>query len=117
MGTARPLAALLAALLVTACSGHHLAKRFDAVAWRAQDDAHPVRDAMVDDLVRSGRLKGMTRAQVVDLLGEPTPTDKFRDYDMVYWLGPDRTYTPIDSSWLVITLADGRVKDDQRIED
>ena len=59
---------------------------------------------MVDDLLRDVPLKGRTRAEVVALLGEPKPTSYFKEYDLVYWLGPERGLMSIDSEWLVIRL-------------
>jgi outer membrane protein assembly factor BamE (lipoprotein component of BamABCDE complex) len=64
---------------------------------------------MADDLVRTRRLDGMTRAQVIALLGEPPKTPYFKDYDLVYLLGPERGSLRIDSEWLVVKFGrDGR---------
>jgi hypothetical protein len=38
------------------------------------------------------------------LLGVPPPTPYFREYDYVYWLGPERGLFSIDSEWLVVKL-------------
>jgi hypothetical protein len=51
----------------------------------------------------------MTREQTVAILGEPDKTEYFRDWDMVYWLGPERGFMSIDSEWLVFRL-DGQQK-------
>ncbi|MET0270037.1 MAG: hypothetical protein ABW173_06365 [Sphingomonas sp.] len=57
---------------------------------------------------RSKRLIGMTRPQIVALLGPPTPTDKFRQWQMVYVTGP----LDMDFEWLLFHLDDrGRVTD------
>jgi hypothetical protein len=80
---------------------------FDSVAWQDSKQVEgddPVRIRMVDDLVKSRRLDHLSRAEVEKLLGAPTTTDKFRDYDLVYWLGPERGLMRIDSEWLVITF-------------
>src|SRR5688572_29785136 len=64
---------------------------FDAVAW--QDEVkieQGVRRGMADRLVAEGTLIGKTRAEVVELLGEPTPIGYFADWHMVYWLGNER---------------------------
>ena len=112
-----PLAA--AVLLTGGCTrrGQDTRQPFDATAWRAQGDAHAPRHAMVDDLISSDRLKGLTRTQVVALLGEPTATDKFREWSMAYRLGGDRTYLPITPSWLVINLSEDQVTAFARTED
>ncbi|WP_164102270.1 hypothetical protein [Candidatus Laterigemmans baculatus] len=75
----------------------------DPVAWR--DDTlvgTGIRLEMADHLVVRGTLTGLSRAEVVELLGEPPPTEYFRDWDLVYWLGPERGFISIDSEWLVI---------------
>ena len=59
---------------------------------------------MVDDLLERHKLDEMTRAEVVALLGEPDATPYFREWDMVYWLGPERGLMGIDSEWLVLRL-------------
>jgi hypothetical protein len=66
---------------------------------------------MADGLVSSGILLSKTRSEVQAMLGPATETDKFRDYDLVYWLGPERSYMSIDSEWLVVRLdRSGRVR-------
>lgn len=64
---------------------------------------------MVDDLLSRHNFRGMTREQTVAILGEPDKTEYFRDWDMVYWLGPERGFMSIDSEWLVFRL-DGQQK-------
>ena len=61
-----------------------------------------IRLRMVDDLLRRYRLRGMTREEVVSLLGAPPEATYFTEYDLVYWLGPEL--------WLTIKFGrDGRV--------
>ena len=57
---------------------------------------------MADRLVAEGTLRSKNRDEVVRMLGEPPKTDYFRDWDVVYWLGPERRFMGIDSEWLVI---------------
>ena len=59
---------------------------------------------MADDLVNSQQLVGLTRQEVVALLGEPPKTEYFKEFDLVYYLGPERGFTGIDSEWLVLKL-------------
>jgi hypothetical protein len=89
------------------CDGHG---RFEANVWRDSVQAFgplAVRGCMVDALLAERSFHGLPRAEVVALLGEPGPTDYFREYDLVYWLGPERGLVSIDSEWLVFRL-DGR---------
>jgi hypothetical protein len=90
-------------------------RKFDATLWQAppkEDDPEwPVRLCMVDDLVSSKSLDRLTRREVEALLGRDDETDKWKDWDLVYWLGPERRgMFRIDSEWLVIRFgSEGRV--------
>lgn len=48
-------------------------RAFDPLAWRKGD--RRVRGAMTADLERSARLIGLTKGEVLDLLGAPTASD------------------------------------------
>lgn len=92
---------------------------FDAVVWsdpaRDQDD---VRLGMADRLLADRTLIGLTRPQVVAMLGEPPPSGYFRDWDLVYRLGMERGYIVIDSEWLVLRLGpDGKVAQARLVRD
>jgi len=90
---------------------------FDSMIWRAGVDAaapsdRTVRLRMVDDLLARRLLERRTRAEVVALLGVPPSTSYFRQYDLVYYLGPERGFISIDSEWLGVRFgADGRVEE------
>jgi hypothetical protein len=57
----------------------------------------------VDDLVAKKRLDGLTRRDLESLLGPGDQTNKWKDWDLVYHLGPERRgLFRIDSEWLVI---------------
>jgi hypothetical protein len=84
---------------------------FEAKAWRDksldQNSKWPTRLRMVDDLVAKRQLDGLTRAELLALLGPADQTDKWRDWHLVYWLGPERSgLFRIDSEWLVIRFDD-----------
>jgi outer membrane protein assembly factor BamE (lipoprotein component of BamABCDE complex) len=73
---------------------------------------------MLDDFLARYPLKGRTRSDVVKLLGEPTPTDKWEGAEMIYVLGNDGTYMPIDNEWLLIDLdRRQRVQSFKRVRD
>lgn len=84
---------------------------FDPVAW--QDPVRVkqgVRLEMADRLVARGTLRGRTRQQVIQMLGKPSDEGYFRDWPLVYWIGPERGFMSIDSEWLVLRLGpDDRV--------
>jgi hypothetical protein len=77
------------------------------------DTMWPPRLCMVDDLMVSGRLMGMSSNQVVELLGPPH--DKSFPFgavncDIHYYLGPERGFIRIDSEWLFLKFGpDGKV--------
>jgi outer membrane protein assembly factor BamE (lipoprotein component of BamABCDE complex) len=97
---------LLVMILLAACTS---TGEFDAERWKNADLTTRERVEMVDALQRQHPLKGMTRSEIVRLLGEPTPTDKWDEWDIIYVLGPT-DYMPIDHEWLVIELDErGRV--------
>lgn len=94
-------------------------REFDPVVWRDEIQIQKgVRLSMADQLIKQGTLRGMTRAKVVSLLGEPPATGYFKDWDLVYWLGYERAFISIDSEWLVVRLdANGRVADYRIVRD
>ena len=107
------LAAVIASFAIYICFefGWLPQRPFDSVAWKRVERADDeTRLQMVDSLLRSGRLDGLSRPQVLALLGPAHGFGYFREYDLVYWLGPERGPFRIDSEWLLIRLGpDGRV--------
>jgi hypothetical protein len=96
-------------------------REFEAAAWRRnerRDALWPTRLAMVDDLLARHPLRGLTRDSVERLLGPRDSTEYFREWDLVYWLGPERGLIRIDSEWLVLKFGvDGRVSDYRIVRD
>ena len=75
-----------------------LRRPFDAAAWQGEKTlTNDVRIRMVDDLLRGHSFRGMTREQVTAIVGEPDKTEYFKEWDLVYWLGPERGFIGIDS--------------------
>jgi hypothetical protein len=65
---------------------------------------------VADGLELTGRLNGMTKSEVLELLGPPPPTDKFDDHGLVYVLGPERGSISLDYEWLLVDFdSAGRV--------
>jgi hypothetical protein len=82
-------------------------KAFEARVWKdrlAIEKSPYPRLRMVDDLLGKQNFLGRTRQDVTDLLGEPDKTDYFKEYDLTYWLGPERGFFRIDSEWLVLKV-------------
>lgn len=63
-------------------------RAFDGAEWAADlRGGTGTRQAMADRLLAQRTLIGLTRAEAVNLLGEPPPTGYSSDWDLVYWLG------------------------------
>ena len=114
---------LLTAVLLDGCSDRSSSGTpFDQAVWLAGEMVAPSPEAprlsMADGLVSSRTLIGKTRTEVEAMLGPVTKTDKFRQYDLVYWLGASRGFMPIDSEWLVLRLDErGEVSDSRIVTD
>jgi hypothetical protein len=50
-------------------------------------------------------LFGLTRQEVVARLVEPPKTNYFKEFDLVYDLGPEGGFMGIDAEWPVLTAA------------
>ena len=91
-------------------------QRFDPVAWQAQKGfADDIRIRMVDDLLSNQDFHGMTRDALTAIVGEPNGDGYFEEWDLVYWLGPERGFMSIDSEWLVFRLDSQERVSDYRI--
>lgn len=94
-------------------------RQFDAVLW--QDPARiqaGIRLEMADWLLANEALIGLTKSKVAAMLGDPPATGYFRNWDLVYHLGDERSYFSIDSEWLVARLGpDGRVVEARIVTD
>ena len=86
---------------------------FGSADWRKSSEVR--RGFMIDDLLQRFDLIGMTRSEVIDLLGEPPEAPAAYDdaWDFVYCLGPQRgSFFRIDSDWLVLHFDEAnRVKE------
>ncbi|WP_432200354.1 hypothetical protein ACRAQ7_12210 [Erythrobacter sp. W53] len=91
---------------------------FDSSDWKQADYWSGIRIEMIEHLRWSGKLDGLSEAEVVELLGPETETTYFQEYDFVYSLGPERGFLSIDSEWLVIDFDDnGEVSRYQIVRD
>jgi hypothetical protein len=104
--------------LTLALLGCSSGARFDEQAWKNADLNGRERAELLDDFTSRYHLEGMAEAEVLKHLGPPTQTDKWGGADMIYVLGNDCSYMPIDNEWLVIDLNDqGRVESFKRTRD
>ncbi len=82
---------------------------FDALKWKIKkEDAYPYRSQMLDDLVYNVPLKGLTKEELLTVLGPADRTDG--DY-LFYTIAMDHVMGyPLNSTNLVIKIgADGKV--------
>lgn len=87
---------------------------FESTLWKTTPATHnyqSIRLRMVDNLLKTHPLVGLSRAEVEKLLGPADQTTYFHEFDMVYMLGLERgMMIAIDSEWLIIKLdSSGRV--------
>lgn len=86
-------------------------RTFDSADWKARTEEN-VRVKMIESLKSRHELKGMRAAQIEALLGPPTETAYFANWDYVYWLGDGRGLFATDHEWLVLRFGpDGRVRE------
>ncbi|HEY9684986.1 MAG TPA: hypothetical protein V6C86_25640 [Oculatellaceae cyanobacterium] len=85
-------------------------KPFSSNDWKTTrtDQASSARLKEVDDLVRSGKLIGLSRESVQELLGIPDSI-KPELSEYIYRLGPERNLISIDEEWLVVHFRNGSV--------
>ena len=72
--------------------------------YRQWDDPQHKRHRIADWLISHHKLDGKSEQEVHAMLGPPTGTNYFADWDMVYILGSERGWISIDSEWLVLDL-------------
>jgi hypothetical protein len=118
LGTAVPMVVLIGWMLFGDSIGNIIhSQKFNAELWRNHKTVEhnykwPLRLTMVDNLIASGKLKSLSKKQVRDMLGSPKDHGYFKEYDLVYWLGPERGFLRIDSEWLAISFdKDGKVNE------
>ncbi|HMS45718.1 MAG TPA: hypothetical protein PKC68_08160 [Alphaproteobacteria bacterium] len=88
---------------------------FDSNQWKTSMTQHvdeiPIRQYMVDDLMRRYTLIGLSSQELEELLGLPSQKTQNQPPPLqyYYWLGPERGFLGFDSEFLVITIENNRV--------
>jgi hypothetical protein len=80
---------------------------FDSAVWKESLSPSsywrkPIRQRMVDDLLQRDLLSRKSRDEVIELLGNPPKGPSFNERDLIYLLGPERSWRNLDREWLVI---------------
>ena len=114
---ASPLLLFLGVLTAGEIKEHRNRVTFDSGTWKASllRPNDPIRLRMIDDLLKHHRLQDMSEEEVITLLGKPPKTDYFPDYQLVYWLGPERGFITIDSEWLAVRVGSNHRVTEARI--
>jgi hypothetical protein len=87
-----------------------------AEPWRLAQSL--IRHQMADRLLARRSLIGLSRKEVVAMLVEPPDHGMFREWDLVYLLGPERNLFSIDSEWLVVRPgSNGNVEEARLVHD
>lgn len=85
---------------------------FDSAVWKADETRNTgIRVKMVDNLLKTRQIIGARKVEIDSLLGVPQSTGYSKDYEYVYWLGPERGFISIDSEWLCLNFRDGVVNE------
>ncbi len=92
-------------LLINTMGNHFVEKEFSSSIWKADKES---RIEMIDDLVSKKIIDDLPVWQTITLLGMPEEDCYFYQsgHDMLYYLGPERSYFSIDSEFLLIWLND-----------
>jgi len=99
--------ALAAFALVRTMDPQQASMPFEPAMWADEEALRQrpnLRRSMANDLMDNHLSKGMSRQDVIALIGHPTDTGHFQDRDLVYRLGDEGGYISVDSAWLVIDL-------------
>ena len=96
----RQTAVFASVLAVLGCGKPGVA--FAPEVWKGSGTHDGSRVTMLADLRRQHALEKLCKPALIALLGERTVTNKFGDYDLVYWLGDEGGYASVDSRWLLI---------------
>lgn len=83
---------------------------FDSQAWKRADvsSLERIRYRMHEDLLKRYPLIGMSKENLIELLGPPVNSEYFREWDLKYPMGPEPGIG-IDFIWLVLKLRDDTV--------
>jgi hypothetical protein len=111
IGTALPTVVLIGWLLFSVPVNDYIHRqKFDSTLWLNQENSKydimwPPRLCMVDDLMSRKILDGLTKSEVIKLLGEHDGkgfSSQITGDNIYYRLGPERSLIGIDYEWLVI---------------
>ncbi len=78
--------------------------KFGWAQYKPSDTHFHIRHRVADYIIITDALAAKGKSHVINLLGEPSQTSYFSDWDLVYHLGTERGIFSIDSEWLVVNF-------------
>jgi hypothetical protein len=86
-------------------------RRFELNKWKAavEEDQVSVRRKMLVDLMNRYRLEGMTREDVVQLLGPPERSGDGPEGHLSYVIGLEEGSVALDHEWLYLKMHNSKV--------
>ncbi|MFB0919488.1 MAG: hypothetical protein QMB62_01190 [Oscillospiraceae bacterium] len=97
---------IIAVIIGVSVIKYEVRHEYSPSKW-AKSPSHRIE--IVNDMLSETEMKGMTKAQVIALLGKESDSNANDTEDtMTYYLGVERGLTS-DSEWLKIYFTDGRV--------
>lgn len=94
-------------------------KPLDAAQWKADVAGNDgARHEMAPRMVAWNSLVGLPRAEVVEMLGDPSRTGASQGDDLKYRVGNERSLFALDSEWLLVRFGtDDRVREARLVTD
>lgn len=92
--------------------------KFDQQVWKQEETStfsktgYTLRQKMIGDVIKN-IIANKNRQEVLEILGPPTDTDKWQSMKsdhLIYVLGPDRGFMPIDYEWLFVQFEGEKFK-------
>jgi len=92
------------------------ATTFNSTQWKTKEDQdYPYREAMLNDLINSNPLKGLTKEAVLQLLGTP---DRVDSSYLFYTITQERLqFFPLHTKTLVVKLSDQGIVEWRKIHE
>jgi hypothetical protein len=85
--------------------------QFESQQWKNVPlyGTNNLRYRMHKDLIARYKLIGMTKEEIIDLLGPQSDPAYFKEWDLRYWMGPEPGPYGIDSIWIVLKIKDNKI--------
>ena len=85
--------------------------KFESKAWKSANWNTNTRIGMANYLIATGSLLGKTKAEVIELLGEPDGTIKPVGFQLSWYAGPGQSFLSFNSYFVISLDQAERVKE------